>query len=328
MKAVFRKIFSLLLALMTFVMMLNFTSCDKENKKADSFICKKSDFEKIQDKIYKNNGYDKNVSGEMINSKALKKSVKKLIEDEKYYFVFVLYVGKNSEIPCSVDFKICDVSGIYCGAEAVTFGSVIYDKLSHITFTDKGQGNFSVCQETGAWLGWNYTYVAVEFTPKRSGTLLIDSSTESAGIYTDMSATVFDSTKSVSEYSEAVISNLAYKISSRDGKTIFAVNFDMDITGPSDKESNIYCVIHIYSEKETGGPWDTIEISSANTANFTFSESEYGKIIFFSYSADSAEKKSSEILLEFESIQDIVIDTFITGDCIYVGGTLYKRYTN
>ena len=100
----------------------------------------------------------------------------------------------------------------------------------------------------------------------------------------------------------------------------------MDITKAPDTASELYCVIYMHSGTDANGPWDSVKVDTADTGSFRYGKVEHGKMIIFSYSAGAVEKKSAEILLEFESMAGMDIDIFITGDSLYVSGDVRDSY--
>lgn len=337
MKNIFRKIFVVLFAILTLIGALNLSSCaEKNSEKSDYLICKKENFEKIKNKIYKDKGYEYNESGDMINAEALEVSENRLIKDKKYYLIFVFCVKDNVTDLFDVNFEICDTMGIHYGNDAVTVNSVTHDEDSKITLRDNASGGYFIEQRSASLLRWNYTYVAVEFTPKYSGMFraevamgnaaAMEESKDNWDVCIDASATVFDHASYAETASEATISNLRYKRIFIDDVYKFTVNFDIDVTKDSRDSSTVYCVIYMHNGDNVNGSWDDVTVNNADTSTFSELKSEYGKMLIFSYRADYAEKKSAEISLHFENMENMDIDVFITGDNVCVDGTTHETY--
>ena len=345
MKSVFKKIFSVFFAVLIVAGAINLSACNNGLvKKSDAFICKKEDFTGLKSNIYKSDGYSQHTPGDMINSKALAKAQNKLTKGEKYYLVFVLYADNWNKNRCLVNFEICDVSGIYHGNEAVSIHSISYDSATKISFAEdfdwadfEQTGSFELSHgSSSAWGRLNYTYMAIEFTPKQSGTLSTEAIMGSSGamsasennwdVKIDLQVSVFEHEYYKDNSSEATVSNLRYKRSVTDNGYVFSVNFDMDITKAPDTSSELYCVIYLHSGTDVNGPWDSVTVDTADTGTFKHVKSEYGKMLLFSYSAGAVEKKSAEILLEFDDMGDMDIDIFITGDGVCVDGNVRDSY--
>ena len=329
MKKILGCLSSLLLIAMLSVPLVFLSSCAKtEQIKDDSFICTKEAFEAMSKDIINKDRYtESNVSGDMISSEALAKDEKKLIRGEKYYFVLVYYSNVSKTSVYNFDFAMCDTEGVYYNEEAVLIHSIWQD-----TAYVSNQTEWGIYEITDVGLA----IVALEFTPKHTGTVRINAtvgdksamaeSENNWDFRVDDTASVLERKYYVENSSEATVSNLRCKKSVTEDGYIFSVNFDMDITKASDEKTELYCAIYMHSGTEVNGPWDNLTIDMADTGNYKYGKSEYGKVIFFSYSAGAVEKKNAEILLEFDDMEDMDIDVFVTGDGLCVDGTVYDSY--
>lgn len=346
MKNVFKKILSVIFSFFIVVGAVNFSSCSNEPaSKSDSFICKKEDFTNLKGDIYMPGGYSQHIPGNMINSRTLNAgSQNKLTKGEKYYLVFVLYSDYWKKNLCYVNFEICGVSGIYRNEDAVSVHSVQNDTSSKILLVQDLQNAdpeehllLSLSYSSDTTRGrLQYTYVAIEFTPKHSGTFsanvlmgeskAMTTSKNNWDVNIDIQASVFEHEYYMNNSSEATVSNLRYKKSVTDGEYDFSINFDFEVKKISSEKSKLYCVIYMHSGTDVNGPWDNLTIDTANTAKFEYGSTEYGKIVIFSYDVEKIEKTSAEILLKFDDITGMDIDVFITGEGIYVDGTVRDAY--
>lgn len=337
MKKIFTKIFTVVFVIFMLAGIMNLSSCTNKNaRKSDYLICKKENFEKIKSEIYKEDGYEYNEPGDMINSKALEKSENKLVKDKKYYLVFVFYLKDKENVLFDVDFEICDTTGIYYGEDAVTVNSVTHDTQSKVSMERSDSGDIYLEQSSLSWLRWNYTYVAVEFTPKYSGTFRAEAvmgKSEAMGldrnnwdVCINASATVFDHASYAESASYATVSNLRYKRAAVDDVYEFSVDFDIDVSENSSSPGYVYCVVYMHYGDNANGPWDGVVINNADTAHFRELNCEYGKMLLFSYKTDSAKKTSAEIRLHFEDMENMEIDIFVTGDNVCIDGTTHETY--
>lgn len=322
-----KRIISAILAVFVFAcpfMMLSCGGTGTSSGSEDAFICKKSDFDGIKDGISKNG---------KLSGKALERSVDKLVVNETYYFVYAFSLYDKNQtngdrVFSAYSFNIKNTSGSYDEYEAISFGGVESGGLESVK-----KGGYSVTAEAYSGSSALDGFIAVEFTPLKTGTVYASSVT-SRVINTSMNdvesdssvcASVFESADDAEKASEVTVSGLEYEMLT-DGKEYLNVSFDMDVTKVSGNDEAIYCVIHMRKGVLTEGSWDSAVIESANTGKFFNMESEYGKIMVFEYNINAMGKKSAEISISFDTLDRMDVNIYLFSDEAALTGDLYTEY--
>lgn len=329
------RIMAIWLCFLILVGALAFTSCDLSGSgkidpsASDSFVCEKKDWSLIKEGVCAGKK-----DGKMISANALSKATDALVVGKTYYFVTVLNLelealtlnGSNDSVVSFNSFTLYNSQGI-------NHNTVSY-RSPECGGGLNGEGNGDSLYITTGSSDSVFGYVATEFTPLTSGTLSCSNNTfqmlADDRCESNITVSVFEDKTALAGASSVSVSDLECAFSEDAEKEYFTVTFDMSVEALSGEDDFVVCVIYMRYGVWEIGPWSGATVESANTGKIWDIESEYGRMMAFSYNANSVGKKKIEITLGFE-YQDVPIDqmdieVFMFSENAKFTGDLYEIF--
>ena len=324
------------------------------NPNYNRIILEKNDYDSIKSNWF---------SDDFINNKAKEKSIKNIIKGETYIFIYSFeLVGIDNDrdsqkaIAGYLSFNLKTWGDIYYNNDGIDikgyetseqclfeddYGNLIsivsFDISScEISITDKRSTN--VIKD----------YLAVEFSPKYSGYLNIESL-----VYGDsykqaedkeqyLSATVFETKNIIDNASVYSVSNVSYGLVSEDvynsndfdqntdlesisemkiGKNYVIVDYDINVLEEKSLDSLINCGIYMHN-----GLISSAELEEVNTSKTKSNVKDDGYIYDFSYKCPTEKVKRIRTVLSFEVSDICLIDLelFFYSDNAIIEGINYS----
>lgn len=354
-----RRIFSVILICLALFACASLFSCGKgsssyEENVGTKIICKESDFKSVKDDWYGKKS--------LVSDKALDIHTNTLVAGEKYYFVYTVfleYVEKEGEtlpilgeLDLNFSIKVWgdiydntvsgDKNGVTIHKDEVACGDEFKYMNDAFYLKDFDDNDGALHSAKG--------YIAVPFTPERSGTMYIDSdwrflndkyvkfSDTSPSVY----ANVFENEETLRSSSHINISNFSYRLISEsdyennifdkgeatsspfqlvEGRNYLIVDYDVTLDASCDGE--IYCGIFMRN-----GNWTDAKLEQANTSKTTrVDKGSRGELFEFGYSLPQNGTKSIRTIFSFKVSRapDIDFEIFLYSNDARIDGTTYSN---
>lgn len=307
-----------------------------DKRDMDAIICKASDFESVKDNWY---GFPS-----LLSKKAKAISTNEVVMEENYYVVLTLD-GFTKQDGGRLEFSLRSWSELYCGNNAVTLDddNIVVDGDINWTYDDSQYGTRKDILQFSFLSDGLRDYIAIPFTPKRTGILYVDCTT--VEMYTagglcqleeHLCATVKNTGKTdgtaevtIANLSYGVITQQAYESGQLEGITDLSsisnmsagdnyLVVDFDIVSQSDIAEEIYCGFYLHR-----GNWSDAEIEAANTSKHIENNYWGGKFFDFAYTSLPNNSKKVRIILGFTAPEASAVDFefFVYADQALVNGT-------
>lgn len=319
---------------------------------SNRMIIEKNDYNSIKDNWF---------ADDFINNKAKEKAVTNLVKGETYFFVYSFELTEKyfdgsvngSLLSSYLSFSLKTWGDIYYDNDAVniknyeTSKQCLYKNEDGFMTSDVSF-EMSSCKLVVKRRSEIKDYIAIEFSPKYTGSLNIESlvygeeyaKAEDRTHY--ITATVLNSKNELNNASIYSVSNVSYGLVSEDlymsgdlnpntnledisemkiGKNYVVVDYDIEVEEEKSLDSLIYCGIYMHN-----GSISSAELEEVNTSKTNSSLKDDGYIYDFSYKCPTDNVKRVRTVLSFEVMSSCLIDLelYFYSDNAIINGINYS----
>lgn len=299
-------------------------------------VCKASDFNSVKDDWF---GLPSLLSKE---AKAI--ATNEVVMGETYYIVLSLH-GFTEGNGGTLSVSLRSWGQLYCGSNAVSLddSNIVVNGNIEWTYDASQNSEQKDVLQFSCGSGNGRRYIAIPFTPKQTGILYIDCTTDAiyteSGLYQveshlcstvkNVAGTEGTAEITIANLSYGVLSQQAYESGKLEGVTDLASVSDMsagqnylvvdfDIVSESDVAGELYCGFYVHR-----GNWSNAVLEAANTAKSIENDYYGGKFFDFAYTSLPNGQKKVRILLGFTAPEAGAIDFefFAYADQALMSGT-------